>query len=80
MHPVQYFEDANGNVDYSSITNDADLVTKINSATNQALSLEISVGDMLGGTTPENPTKTGNTWNYQEARAVKMSYLLRENE
>lgn len=67
-------------MDYSGITNDAELVTKINSATNQALSLEISVGDMLGGTTPEVATKTGSTYNYQEARAVKMSYLLREEE
>lgn len=51
-HPVQFFEDVNGVVDYSSITNDAQLVSTINTGRNANLNLDLRVGDMFGLTIP----------------------------
>lgn len=54
-HPVQFFEDINGVVDYSSIINDSQLLSKINTGRNALLNYDIRVGDIFGNTIPEDP-------------------------
>ena len=67
---------------FPAYASDAQLLTKINSARNTIINSFVAVGQIFGGTTPEliQLDSTTSAYNYQEARAIKFTYVIKEEE
>ena len=79
-HIAEYFQDVNGHVSFPNYSSDAELVQKLNTGRNTALSSDIRVGEVYGGTTPPTLLFYPNTqrYNLEQATGIKLEYLIKQ--